>query len=97
VGAARLLGRLAQVSARHCEQCLRPVHQAVHAFTGKQIPIVCPASYMAAEPGEWAIWTVHDHHTVDYCAPRAQLDNVALRPHAHAWRGDVHECYGGER
>jgi hypothetical protein len=52
---------------------------------------------MAAEPGDWLIWTVHDHRTVDYTAPRMQLENLALKPNAHAWRGDVHACYGGER
>lgn len=38
-----------------------------------------------------------DNRIVDYTAPRALLDNVGLRPHVHAWRGDVHECYEGER
>lgn len=85
------------MSSRYCDRCHRPVHQATHAFTGARVPIVCPASYMAAEPGDWTIWTVTDHKTIDYTAPRALLGNVALAPTAHAWRGDVHECYGGER
>ncbi len=85
------------MSSRYCDYCHRPVHQAIHALTGARVPIVCPASYMAAEPGDWLIWTVHDHRTVDYTAPRLQLENLRLKPDAHAWRGDVHACYGGER
>ena len=85
-------------SSRYCEKCLRPVHQAVHAFTGERVPIVCPASYMAASPGEWVVWTVADALPyLDYTAPAAMLAICALKPDAHAWRGDVHECYGGER
>ena len=82
---------------RYCDKCHRPVHQATHAFTGRQVPIVCSASYMPSAPGEWAIWTTPDEPRVDYTAPRAMLDSVRLKPDAHAWRGDVHECYGGER
>lgn len=52
---------------------------------------------MAAEPGEWAIWTMTDRNGIDYAAPRLLLDNVGLKPNAHAWRGDVHECHEGER
>jgi hypothetical protein len=43
------------------------------------------------------IWTTPDEPRVDYTAPRLQLSNLRLKPDAHAWRGDVHECYGGER
>jgi len=85
------------VTDRYCDKCHRPVHQATHAFTGRQVPIVCSASYMPSAPGEWAIWTTPDEPRVDYTAPRAMLDSVRLKPDAHAWRGDVHECYGGER
>ena len=85
------------MSDRYCDECHRPVHLATHAFTGLMVPIVCSASYMPSAPGEWAIWTTPDLPRVDYTAPRAMLSNVRLKPDAHAWRGDVHECYGGER
>jgi hypothetical protein len=53
---------------------------------------------MAASPGEWVVWTVTDALPyLDYTAPVAMLATRALKPDAHAWRGDVHECYGGER
>lgn len=82
---------------RHCDKCHRPVHLAVHAFTGARVPIVCAASYLPSAPGEWAIWTPPNEPRVDYTAPRLLLSTLRLKPDAHAWRGDVHECYGGEK
>jgi hypothetical protein len=38
-----------------------------------------------------------DQPRVDYTAPRLLLSNLRLKPDAHSWRGDVHECYGGEK
>jgi hypothetical protein len=85
------------VTERHCDKCHRPVHLATHAFTGARVPIVCSASYHPTAPGEWTIWTTPDQPRVDYTAPRLLLGNLRLKPDAHSWRGDVHECYGGEK
>ena len=72
-----------------CQICLRPTAIAEDALTKKIVPLVWPASYMGAAPGEWFVW---ETGTTVRCVERSALREVGLGVERHRWAADPHAC-----